>query len=349
MDTPPFRWVRGALARRALAEHMSHYRLAERTVSATDGNITARHPLTYDVPSCLVRGEHIEAANRVLDGAAAPVFTMDADMLLLRGAHSRVRMPTMPIDVWPESQAPDGWEIIPPGLCRLLEDMLPYVAEGADSTAWTSCIGIAGGHLWSTDKNIMARTRRPFPLPETVNVLLPRATIDFVVNNANGLTSWSFIRNESYSETADAATPESNEFTGIAFLWENGAWMRSTLVNGKWPLAQTSRLLNDGTEERADIAITGEWRERINGILNAVGSTGAGIVELRNDVAKAEGAGLFVEVDTVNVLPEGMPETLWPVTSLRRFVDNGKMWGPQHTPAPFVGENIIGVMARGIR
>lgn len=324
MTTPPLRWLRDAVARKALAEHMSHYHLSGRQAAATDGNITAAHPMPMDVPTCLVKGEHIEAASRALDGV--PTFTLEDRALLVRGGGTRIRMPILDGDMWTPTPLEGPWRPVPVGLVDMLTDLLPFVAEGSDNTSWVGCIAVAEGALWATDRNIMAKSRLPMDVDD-VNVLLARSTVEFVVDRAEGLAEWCIVPG------------------AIGFRWENGAWMRSTVVTGEWPVQTGRNLLSQERLSQAIHPITDAWRAAMDRLLSAAG-TSAKIIELRNEAMSVESGGLFVEVDANNLLPDGAPATAWMPSSLRRIADKAASWNPSLSPAPFIGQRVEGVVAR---
>ena len=336
MTTPPLRWLRDAVARKALADHMSHYHLSSRMAAATDGTITAAHPLPMDVPTCLVKGEHIEAASRALDGA--PQFFIENNQLLIRGGRSRVRVPVVEQDLWTPTPLEGEWRPVPRDLTAVLRDLLPFVADGTDNTSWLGCVAIAEDGLWATNKKMMARSRVPIDAAGT-NILLARNTVEWIVDREDGLTEWCLTEHS------------------VGFRWENGAWMRSSLVTGQWPLVQGRALVRDDTQELSNFPITDEWKASLERLIAAASAANGGLVELRNSSLNAEGGGLFVEIDAENMLPEGLESTWWGAKELATMAGVAQSWNPAPPPdivngqpkqraAPFAAQRIIGVISR---
>lgn len=324
---PPLRWLRDALARKALAEHMSHYYFSGSMAAATDGNLTASHPLPFTVPTCLVKGEHLEAANRVF--ASQPEFSLADGFLSARSGRAKARMPVLDATMWTPTQLRGDWRPVPAGLVDMLTDLLPFVADGATNTAWMGCIAVAEDALWATDRIVMARSKDPIDVAG-INILLARSTVEFVVDRAAGLTEW-------------CLTPEA-----VGFRWSNGAWMRSTLVQGEWPVATARRLLSEEVMATANHVIDDAWRGAVESLLASAAATSNSTIELRNEAMTSEGNGLFVEIESHNLLPEGMPATQWSAGSLKRLVDKAQRWNPARSPAPFVGHRVVGVVARHV-
>lgn len=327
MDTPPMRWLRDALARKALAEHMSHYYFSERLAAATDGNLTAAHPLSFSVPTCLVKGEHLESASRVF--SSQPEFSLADGFLHVRAGRARAKMPVLDASMWTPSPLAGDWRPVPNGLVDMLTDLLPFVADGAENSAWIGCIAVAEGALWATDRTIMARSKQPIDV-EGINILLARSTVEFVVDRAVGLTEW-------------CLTPDA-----IGFRWANGAWMRSTLVQGQWPVATAKKLLSEEAMATATHEIDSAWRAAVEDLITSAAAASNSTIELRNEVMASEGNGLFVEIETQNLLPEGVPATQWSASSLKRLVDKAQRWNPARSPAPFIGQRVVGVVARQV-
>lgn len=327
MTSPPLRWLRDAMARKALAEHMSHYHFHERMAAATDGSLTAAYPMPIDVPTCLVKGEHIEAASRAMDGV--PSLVLENGQMIMRGGRTRVTMPVVQQDLWTPTPLAGEWMPVPRGLIDLFTDLLPFVADGADNTSWLGCIAIADGYLWATDKKMAVRSIERINTGN-INALVARSTVQFVIDRVAGLREW-------------CVTPDA-----IGFRWENGAWMRSTLVQGQWQFAAVSRVMPDALRGQADHMVTNEWRESLARLISSASDAGKSTVTLRNASLTTSGGGLFIVTDVDNMLPEGMQEVNFSADCLQRMATVAQAWQPRLSPAPFVGQRVWGVMARHI-
>jgi hypothetical protein len=327
MTGSPFQWVRDALARKALVEHMSHYHLSGRTVAATDGSLTVAHPLDYDVPTCLVKGEHFEAAAKAFD--SQPSWSVEDNALTLRSNRSRVRIPIIQEHLWSPAKLIGQWRDVPSGLCDMFRAVMPFVASGADASDWISSIAIAEDGIWATDKFVMVRTRRSIDVQGN-NVLVPKSVLEFVVDREEGLKRWCITENQ------------------IGFEWSNGAWMKASLLLGQWQLATARRIVPTSLAEAEMLELTPEWRESLALLTGAASAAGSVEVTLKNEQMTSEGAGLFIEVSASNMLPEGMAATKWNSERLIKMAQAATHWDPTKQPATFRGMHLLGVVTRNV-
>lgn len=314
------KWCSDALARRAIVEHMTHYRVTKGRLWATDGNLTASYPVECDL-DFLVPGKVFEKALGAIDGE--PEITIDGNFLRLRHRGFKARIPTMDQHDFflPPAAPKSAWSPAPVELIPHLRMLLPFASTDASRIAFT-CIAARKGFLYATNNRTLVRV--PTQVPD-LSILLPRWAVEFILEHEKGLTSWALSDNN------------------IQVAWSDGGWMRAQLVVGEFPDA-VDDMMRDAGKQKMTQDIYTDWLET----LQRVAGLTEGNLHLRADSVIGLNGQVIIEDAAENVLPAGAKETIWKAEDLIRVAQVAEEWNPAAWPKPaaFKGpDGLIGLIS----
>ncbi len=317
------KWITDAIASQDLGLHgLSSYLLRNGNIHANDGRMVVGTPFPFTGPEVLVPAEQFE---KVLINKPDGEFSweFEADRLVLKRGRFKGRIKTMPLDAWVmPTDLPTGLTPIPDEFVESLESLLPFVSENA-TKPWATCVGIIGEYMYASNNIAVARVHCPTYL-EVHEFLLPRWVIEFIVKRAEGLTAW----------LADE--------TKVTFLWEDGSWMRSSLIVDQFPPVQA--ILDKFFQGDVDVEITSEWRKTVRRIAKIADDA---IIRFRVDeCAGSTGEVLAIEDGAGAPVPDGLTETVWDLRYLDGVLEVATHWNPRvyPKPAPWRGPGIEGVL-----
>lgn len=317
------KWITDAVSNTDLGlPALQSYLIRGGNIHATDGRMVVGTPFPFD-GDVLVPAKEFE---RVLANRPDGDFSWDIepDRLVLRRGRFRGRIKTLPTDTWVyPTGLPDGLSDLPEGLIESLRCLLPFCSENA-TKPWATCIGIIGPYLYASNNIVIARTRCTTGL-EVPEYLMPRWAAEFVVKREEGLVAW--LCDELHA----------------TFMWEDGSWMRSNLINAQYPPVQ--KVLDAHFKGEVDVEITADWRKTV---LRVGRTTEDPVIRLRVDeVRGANGEVLSVEDEAGTPCPEGCEETVWDLRYLEDVIKIATHWNPRTypNPAPWRGEWVEGIIA----
>jgi hypothetical protein len=326
------KWITDAVAAQDLGLYgLNSYLIRNGNIHANDGRMVVGTPFPFEGPDVLVPAEQFE---KVLANKPEGDYSweFEADRLVLRRGRFRGRIKTAPLDSWVmPTDLPIGLEPIPDNLIDGLTSLLPFVSANA-TKPWATCVGIVGDYMYASNNIAVARV----PISSEVGYIdneivgftgymLPRWVVEFVVKRSEGLAAWLCNAQQ------------------VTFLWEDGSWMRSSLINDKWPPMQS--LLDRYFQGDVDVEITDDWRKIIRRIAKIADDP---VIRLReNECAGSTGEVLAVEDEAGTPVPEGKTETIWDLRYLEPVIAIATHWNPRvyPNPAPWRGEFIEGIIA----
>ncbi len=317
------KWITDAVSDQSMgATTLSHYLIRNGNIHATDGRMTVGTPFPFDGPECLVPAEQFE---KVLVNRPEGDFTweMDGDRLVLKRGRFKGRIKTLGLDNWVmPTDLPIGLSTLPDGFVDGITNLLPFVSDNA-TKPWAMCVGFIGDYMYASNNIAVARVRSTEHFSK--DLLLPRWVLEFIVNRAEGLVMWAW------------------DELRVTFLWEDGSWMRSSLIEEKFPPVQA--ILDKFLIGEVDVEITSEWRKQIRRIGKIADDP---VMRFRvGECAGSTGEVLSVEDDAGAPVPEGLTETIWDFRFLEPVISVATHWNPRHypNPAPWRGPGIEGILA----
>lgn len=318
------KWITDAVASQDLGTGaLSSYLLRNGNIHATDGRMTVGTPFPFDGPDCLIPAEQFE---KVLINRPDGDFTweFEHDRLVLHRGRFKGRIKLIPLDSWvmPTELLPNLTPI-PDGMLYGLLQLLPFVSDNA-TKPWATCIAMIGDYLYASNNIAVARIFCPTHAGVD-EFLLPRWVADFVTKRETGLTAWA------------------NDEQRVCFLWDDGSWMRSSLILEKYPPVQS--ILDKYFQGDVDVEITEPWRKVLHRIARIADDP---VVRLRVDeCAGSTGEVLSVEDDASTPVPEGKIESVWDLRYLLPVIDIATHWNPRThpSPAPWRGDGIEGIIS----
>lgn len=318
------KWITDAVSDKDMGTGaLSSYLIRNGNIHAADGRMVVATPFPFEGPECLVPAEPFE---NVLINRPEGDFTWDRelDRLVLKRGRFKGRIKTLPIDSWVQpTDLPVGLTDIPDGLVHGLTQLLPFVSENA-TKPWATCFALVGGCMYASNNIAVARV--PFECGIPGEYLIPCWVGEFIIKRAEGLVAWAC------------------EEQRITFLWEDGSWMRSSLIVDKYPPVKPV-LDKFFAGQEVDVEITPAWRKALRRIGKIAEDA---VVRLRPDeCAGSTGEVLSVEDDAGAPVPEGLTETVWDIRYLEPVVAVATHWNPRlyPNPAPWRGVGIEGIIA----
>jgi len=141
-----------------------------------------------------------------------------------------------------------------------------------------------------------------------------------------------------------AATPPNRislSANRASFFWEDGAWLASSLVDGKVP-GTIDRLAEKVATSPTPPEITEEWR----GAFIRVAGFADGEIAIRADKIVGVNGAATVEEEVESAVPEGRDASKWHVALADLVVANATAWDLSAYPAPsaFVGPVVRGLV-----
>jgi len=314
-------WINDALADKDLVVEMTYYRVAGEEIQATDGRITAGHPWPYGGEFLIPGKEFEKILSRMPD---EPTLQQDGSKVTIKCGRFRGTLETLDEGEWnyPGVEG-DAWEPLTEAFLDTLEALRPFVSDNA-TRPWATCYALKDG--WTYATNNVALAGMDTPSTSGLNLLLPTFAMDFVLARRSGLTHW-------------MATPNF-----IAFLWENGAWMRSQLVQGDFP-DKAAELVRAAAEESPPTYIDEDFRKAVKGMAEL----SPDVIDVFEDRIVGEYKRATVEDGVGAPVPEGKDRTRWGTKYLLPVIDKATHWDPTRYPSacPFASEQLVGyVMGR---
>lgn len=308
-------WLKDAITTKKIVIEMSYYRASDGQLKATDGRITAGHPCDPSF-KFLVPGTEFERIVARLPGQLK--IDHGEDKITIRSGKSYGTMECRDVNDWDYPVVEEEeWMPIPKGLIEALRKLLPFVSDNATHN-WAMGITLENG--WAFATNNIALAGVPCPQLGAVNAIVPLWAVEFLIARESGLINWCWT--EDY----------------VAFQWENGAWLRSTLINDYFP-EQVGKMVKQAQAESCDVFMDEDFKE----VFFQIAGVAEGPITITEDrifapFAKAE---MGAEID----IPEltGM-QTIWAAKYLEAVVKVADWWQPTKwpNPAPFSGEGIVG-------
>lgn len=310
------KWIADAISTRDIVSGKSFYKVADKTIRATDGRLIASHPWPSNV-DFVVPGEEFETVfKRMKD---EPTIKATDKGINIRSGLFHGTIATLPLDKWAYPGVEDAkWQDIPKNLPALMEALRPFLSDNA-MQKWATCIALDNDWLYAT--NNVAIAGAPCKGLGQVKALLPMWAVDFVLARTEGLKKWAWTPNY------------------VAFLWENGAWMRSSLVVGQFP-ERAAEMVRSSMKEKTTQKITDDFRQAFKDVAEMAEDT----VMLYADRVVAKFGRAEITAGIACKVPPDAECSIWGASFLLPAIVAADSWAPDvwPKPAPFKSKMISG-------
>jgi hypothetical protein len=151
--------------------------------------------------------------------------------------------------------------------------------------------------------------------------MLPVWAVDFVLARKTGLTDWAWKENY------------------VAFMWKNGAWMRSTLVVGKFP-EKAASMIRSVEKEKTSHVITSEFRDAFKEVAEMAEDT----ITVSADNLKSLFKKAEIVANVKCIVPSESEHSIWGASYMLPVIRAANSWSPDMwpKPAPFKGDIVCG-------
>lgn len=310
------KWINDALSNKDIAHGMSHFKVSNKTIQATNGRLIACHPWPDD-GNFVVPGDEFE---KLFDRMPSdPKIEVTENGIAIKSGRFRGTINTLSEDKWAQPGVDDAvWQPVPADLPHILKALRPFVSDNA-MQPWADCVALENGWMYAT--NNVAIAGAPCKGLGDVMALLPSWAVDFVLKRTEGLSLWAWTTNY------------------VAFKWASGAWMRSTLVVGQFP-EQAAALVRSSAWEKPRQVITDDFRKAFNSVAFMAEDT----VELYVDRMVTRFKQAEFTADLSSAVPPDALCSIWGASYLVPAINAAHSWDPAvwPKPAPFVGDVVSG-------
>lgn len=310
------KWIADAISQRDIVAGKSFYKVSRGEIKATDGRLIAAHPWPSNV-DFVVPGEEFEAVfKRMKDD---PVIKATDKGINIRSGLFHGTIATLPLDKWAYPGVEQAkWQEIPANLLELLKELRPFISDNA-MQKWATCIALENDWVYAT--NNVAIAGAPCKGLGAVMALLPVWAVDFILARTDDLRYWAWTDNY------------------VAFLWENGAWMRSTLVIGQFP-EKAAAMIRGASKEKTTQAVTDDFRQAFVDVADMAEDT----IMIYADRMVAKFKQAEVSAGVKSRVPPDNECSIWGASYLLPAIEAAESWSPDvwPKPAPFKGKMISG-------
>lgn len=315
-------WLKDALVAKELVPSMACYCIQGGEIKATNGCVVAGHPFDSGKEEALIPGTDLEKILSKLEEGDEPRLKFTEKSVVVTSGSFRAVIPILSVKEWNYAGPEAGpWRELPPDLISALARIRPFISDNA-SQPWATCAHLSGNHVYATN-NIVA-VGSPVPDLGRVNFLLPHWAVDFIIKRP-GVTHWQL------GERA------------VSFKWENGAWLRSALMQGVFPTTAIKLVEEAEASKKTTQVIDADFRKAFN----RLGSLVEGGLDIFADKMSGKFRGTLVEEKISCQVPHGLDKSRWAPEFLAPVIAAADLWSPSEFPNPakFRGEKIAGVIA----
>lgn len=310
------KWINDALAIKDIGPAMTHYRIQNNEICATNGRFTAAHPWPYP-EEFLVSGIEFE---KILDRMPEDptLKIIDTDKVLIRSGRFHGTIYTLPIETWTYPGVDDAkWIPIPDTLIDVLKTLRAFISDNP-AQQWAGCVALEDNNCYATNNIAVAGCACPVG---NIKALLPSFTIDFIMKRLENLKDWAWTDNY------------------VAFRWTTGAWMRSQLVIGQFP-ERAAALVREAYDSYPSQVITPQFRDAFADVAELAEDT----IKIYADRIESKFKKSVIEADVPCETPEGSEFSIWGARFLIPVIAQATLWSPSlwPKPAPFRGPHVAG-------
>jgi hypothetical protein len=309
------KWIGDALSSKDIVSGKSFYKVAASEIRATDGRLIAGHPWPDDT-EFVVPGEEFEAVFKRMK--QEPTIKKTDKGIAIRSGLFHGSINTLSLDKWAYPGVEDAvWQSIPGDLMMVLKQLRPFVSDNA-MQKWATCVALENSWAYATNNVALAGA---YCTGLDCMALLPVWAVDFVLARTEGLTRWAWASNY------------------VAFQWDNGAWMRASLVVGQFP-ERAAAMIREAVKEKTTQKIDDDYRQAFVDVAEMAEDT----IMIYQDriVAKFKQAEVIANIQ--NKVPPEVECSIWGASFLLPAIMIADSWAPDSwpKPAPFKGRIVSG-------
>lgn len=309
-------WVRDALSSKALVSVLQHFLIKDGFIHASDGRMTVAHPFPSTETFCAFGPEMSRLVMRLPENKTISI-SLGEDKVTLSCGKLRGTIKSANPEDWPLQETGGTRLPMPKRMMPAFRQLRPFISDNAEKS-WALCIHINNDTLYAT--NNIAVVAAPEIDLDGVNALVPHWAIDFILNRP-GITHWS--HGDGY----------------LAFYWDNGAWMRTQLIDDTFP-PQAEKIINDAAN--ATWPVSDEWREAFAEVTALADRYLICHADRIIGISKSKNMEVERDIET----PCGEEPSGWSIDHLKPVINCATHWQPDAypNPAPFYGDGILGVI-----
>ena len=317
--------VSGAVATKTIVPALTHYLVRDGLIHASNGHITAAAPFPCADTFAVVARNFEDVLRRLPDPVKLTLDDPKWIQLTARRCRGRVARNAT---IEGGFLGPTGEEIAAPAnLVDKMRVMRPFISDNA-SQPFATCLCLNGSHMYATN-NVALVVTDDAGLPDKFYAMVNCFAVDYILSRKEKLTHLQH----------DAGS--------ISFFWSDGSWMRSQLLDIKFPAIEA---IVD-TAADPDFELTDEWKAAFDTAAAVAESCvriyadrivgGSGAIADSPNTNNAE-----VEVECTSPVPEDRDHTAWHPKFLAPVIAAANYWKPEvfPKPAPFAGDEVYGVI-----
>ena len=177
------RWISDALALKDIGPSMTHYRIQNGEICATNGRLTAAHPWPYP-EEFLVSGIEFEKILARMEGDEPKLEIKQSDRITIRCGRVHGTIFTLPVDNWRYPGVEGAkWLPLPETLIDVLRTLRAFISDNP-AQAWAGCVALEHGNAYATNNIAVAGLACPVG---SIEALLPSFSIDFIMKRLDNL------------------------------------------------------------------------------------------------------------------------------------------------------------------
>lgn len=215
--------VRGAVSDRPTVLALTHFFFSDGRIQGNNARFAIDAPLEFAATGlCVPAGAFITAIDACGDNE--PTLTFSEGSLALRAGRLRIKLPTLDSAQYPR-MVPDAIAFAPEyPLLPVLRALAPFIAEDANQV-WPMGVWLSdNGHAYATNNVLLLRYPCDFMSNTGHSINLPGAAVEELVRIGEEPMSFGVSENS------------------VTFHYDDGSWLRSTLVDKAWPVETLDRL-----------------------------------------------------------------------------------------------------------
>jgi DNA polymerase III sliding clamp (beta) subunit (PCNA family) len=310
--------VKAAITKQGIIEAMSHYLVLDGMIYASDGRMVAVAPFPHKGNFLVPSEEFSSLVDRLPEN---PKITLEDKRISIRAGRMHGTIALLPTDSV-SYPVPDKreWRRPPSDFLDALETIRPFISDNAIHP-WSLCVALREDAMLATNNVVLAQV--DCDELNGKDVLLPTWAVDYVLSREDELVGITVTEGRS-----------------MAFLWDDGSWMRSKLGEGTFPPVAQSLIDNF---QQPSWKIPKDWRAAYEN----VAALSEGVIEVRTDkITGAKGHGHVEHGTPKSPAPEG-GFSRWDPKFLTPVIAACSHWQPQVWPKPayFSGPGIRGLIS----
>jgi hypothetical protein len=194
------------------APYQAHARMAGNWIIATDGALSAGHPIEEELALCPHIGRLIDALNKA--GSTLAITERDNGTLMITGDKLRAVIPCIPGDQYPALMPDPRIATIDERIKEGFTKLLPLAKEDAERIVEISVL-LRANSMFSCNGQVIFEFWHGIDLPP--GMAIPKAFVAAVAKQSKKLEGFGF---------SDKS---------VTFYFEQGAWIRTQLYRNEWP------------------------------------------------------------------------------------------------------------------